>query len=46
MSSTPEGELSNWYKFSEKDTRQPWEIEDPDTTEEDDYSEDSDPDTE
>jgi len=44
--STPEAEFGNWYRFTETASTPEWEIEDPDSTKKDDYSEDSDPDTE
>ena len=44
--STPEADFGNWYRFTETDSTPEWQIEDPDSTEEDDYSEDSNPDSE
>ena len=41
--STPEMEDSNWFRFSEIDTRAEWEIDDPDEVEEDSYDEESSP---
>ena len=41
--STPEADFGNWYRFTETDSTPEWQIEDPDSTEEDDYSEDSTP---
>jgi len=44
--STPEADFGNWYRFTETDSTPEWEIEDPDSCEEDSYDEDSNPDTE
>ena len=41
--STPEMEDSNWFRFSEIDTRAEWEIDDPDEVVEDSYDEASSP---
>ena len=36
-------EVSNWFRFSEIDTRAEWEIDDPNEVEEDSYDEESSP---
>ena len=41
--STPEADFGNWYRFTETDSSPEWEIEDPDSCEEDSYDEDSNP---